>query len=79
MDESKTKVFIQLLISHYYTVRDGDDTTNTTAAIANFLKENPNMENISGELWQTIGNVFARGTPEEPVHFIYNKFEEATK
>ena len=74
--ESKIKELIQLLNTHYNNVRGGDDTTTSRADITTFLETNKDMNQTSDALWEIIGNVYARGTPQgNPVDFFYEKFK----
>ena len=77
--ESKIKVLIQLLITQYYNVRGGDDTTKSRADITEFIDKNKEMKQTSGALWEIMNNEYERGTPTgNPVDFFYNKFKSKT-
>lgn len=77
--EPKIKELIQLLITQYYNVRSGDNTSKSGADITKFLQTNKDMNETSGQLWEIIGNVYARGTPSgNPVDVVYDKFKSKT-
>ena len=74
--ESKIKELIQLLITHYYNVRGGDDITKSRADITTFLEKNKDMTQTRDTLWVIINDVYASGTPPgNQVDFFYEKFK----